>query len=172
MQQEHQHQFILQSCNLLFSSRSLFTNEETICHYISLYQWCSCLLFFKLGFSSDSDIHCKLLLLYLVKEMPPLMAHPWGMVRVAFVSENFILAGMRLVPAHCKERTFLFDVFNSLVWNSLNLTPDLVKRLMNLKEESCLKFPDISWTWYFGALIFVSACFFQGCREGMATDII
>lgn len=88
------------------------------------------------------------------------MLYSWGMVRDTLMSESLMLAGRRLVAAHCKKGTFLFDIFNSLVWNSLNLPPDLRKRLMTLNKESHLNFSDMIWTWYFGALIFCSWLFF------------
>ena len=124
MQWEHQHQFTLQRCNLLFSSEAFFQMKKPYAITLAMQPFTSC----KLGCASNGSIDCKWLLLYLVAEVPSLTLCSWGMVRDTFVPESLVLAGRKLVAAHCKKRPFLFAVFNILVWNSLNLTPDLMKR--------------------------------------------
>lgn len=140
MQWDHQHQFILQSCNLLFSFEAFSRMKKPYAIKIVCTSDAALFTSCKLGCTSNGDIHCKWLLLYLVKEVPSFILYPWGMVRDTLVSESFALAGRRLVAAHCKKRTFFFDVFNSLVWNSLHLIPDMIKRLMNLKRKAVSNF--------------------------------
>lgn len=128
--------------------------------------------FCTLGRASNADIHRKWLLLYLVKRGAFPHSVPMRDGQRQLVSESLVPAGWGLVAAHCKKRVF-FHVFNSLILNNLNLTPAIMKRLMISKDESCLEFPDIPWTRYFGALFIVSNCFFQGCREERAAgDLI